>query len=53
MRAAMIFAQNQKQYQRWRATADRLAAEALTGEALELAVMAIAGENPDLVSVVH
>lgn len=49
----MVFAHDQRQYMRWRASAVHSTSRGLMGEALEQAITAIAGSHPDLVTVVH
>lgn len=47
----MIFAHDQKQYDRWRSAFDE--GRGLTGAALERAIAGLAGSHPDLVTVVN
>jgi hypothetical protein len=51
MRAAWIFAHDDKQHRRWRSAVDRRAnrSSGLTGEALERAIMSLAVSSPDIV----
>jgi hypothetical protein len=51
MRAAWIFAHDDKQHRRWRSAVDRRAnrSSGLTGEALERAIMSLAVSSPDMV----